>query len=115
MSEAEGSVYGVNALLYSKTCALCQGSTARAGIHLCRDTKIPHNKRVPPLSLLTKTRQHCKVFIAVGVTVLNGFDDTSVFIKGSHFFHGTTSFSRAQKFVQSRQMASNQLLLQMTT
>lgn len=54
-------------------------------------------------------------FTAVGVTALNGFGDTTVFIKGSHFFLGTTSFSRAQKFVGSRQMASNQLLLQMTT
>lgn len=56
-----------------------------------------------------------KCFTAVGVTAPNGSDHTTVFIKGSHFFHGTTSFSRAQEFAQSRQMASNELLLQMTS
>lgn len=56
-----------------------------------------------------------KCFTAVGVTVPNGSGNTTVFIKGSHFFHGTTSFSRAQEFAQSRQMASNELLLQMTS
>lgn len=47
--------------------------------------------------------------------MLNGVDDTTEFVKGSRFFHSTASFSRAQKFVLNRQMASNQLLLQMTT
>lgn len=105
MPEAEGSVYG------TKNLHVVPRKSFQGRIQLCRNAEmckcVPFAYRPKPDSI---AKRH---FTAVGVSVLNGFNNTTVFIKGSHF-GSTASFSRAQKFVRSRQMAPEQLLLQMT-